>query len=392
MVKIISQQEAAKQLTEAMKTNDESKIQVAWEAFSGSVAAQVKADYEEMQDSNDKAVLASRGYRQLTAVETKFYEKFIEAAKSGNPKQAFTDLIDIDNGMPTTIIEDVYKDLREERPLLGKIKFQYVKYLTKWLLNDHVADMAVWGEITDEITKEITSAFRTLQLDQAKLSAYAIIEMGMLDLGPAFLDGYIRTILKEALAYGLEYAIVTGNGVNCPVGFDRDIHEGVSYSTTTGYPRKTPVAVTSFEPAEYGALVAKLATNERGKKKSFGGVMIICNQTDYLTKIMPATTVLNSSGVYVNNLFPFKTDAVISNVLADGEAILCLPEEYFMGVGGPKDGTIEYSDDFKFLEDKRTYKIKQYGQGRCIDNTSAILLDISALEAAYISVKSIPSA
>ena len=59
---------------------------------------------------------------------------------------------------------------------------------------------AVWGEINSQITQEITSAFRTIELTQCKLSAYAVIEKDMLDLGPQFLDNYIRTFLKEALA------------------------------------------------------------------------------------------------------------------------------------------------------------------------------------------------
>ena len=102
---------------------------------------------------------------------------------------------------------------------------------------------------------------------------------------------------------------------------------------------------------------------------------------------MPATTVLNGAGAYVNNLFPFPTDVVISNELEDGEAVVCLPEEYFMGIGGAKEGVIEYTDELKFLEDKRVYKIKMYGMGKAYDNTVALLLDISELDPAYITVK-----
>lgn len=45
-----------------------------------------------------------------------------------------------------------------------------------------------------------------------------------------------------------------------------------------------------------------------------------------------------------------------------------------MGIGGAKEGVIEYSDEFKFLEDKRTFKIKMYGMGRAYDNTVSVLL------------------
>ncbi len=390
MRKFANEQMNVNEILEAMKSGDETKVQEAWKAFHASVAETVRKDFEELQESNDEAVLAQRGYRQLTSQEKKWYQKVITALKSADPKQAFTAIIGSENEedlMPTTIIEDVYKNLKDEYPLLQAINFQHVGYITKWILNDHSAQNAVWGTITDEITKEITSSFKVVDINQNKLSAYAIVEVGMLDLGPVFLDGYIRTVLAEAIMSGLELAIVAGTGVNEPVGLIRDIHEGVSYSSTTGYPAKTVETVKDFTPASYGALVAKLAETEGGKKRKFNKVTLICNMTDYLTKVMPATTVLNTSGSYVNNLFPFPTDVIVSNAVEDGKAVLFIPNEYFLGMGGAKNGVIEYSDEYKFLEDQRVFKIKQYGAGRAFDNTSALYLDISGVEAAYITVK-----
>jgi HK97 family phage major capsid protein len=390
MIKFANEKESINQLVAAMKSNNETEVAKAWEALHNSIAEQVKADFTDIQESHDAAVLAQRGYRQLTSKENKWYQKVIEALKSNDPKQAFTAIIGTDNEdnlMPTTIIEDVYKNLQEDHDLLKAINFQYVGYITKWILNDHSAQNAVWGKITDEIVKEITSSFKVVDVDQNKLSAYAIVELGMLDLGPTFLDGYIRTVLAEAIMAGLEVGIVKGTGVNEPVGLIKDIHEGVSFSSTTGYPNKTKVAVKSFAPAEYGALVASLSETETGRKRKFTEVCLICNQTDYLTKVMPATTVLNANGTYVNNLFPFPTTVYVSNALEDGDAVLFLKDEYFLGMGGSKNGVIEYSDEYKFLEDQRVFKIKQYGAGRAFDNTSAAYLDISGLEPAYITVR-----
>ena len=392
MIKFGKEKECINQLVKAMTDNDEKAMQAAWQSLHDSIAEQVKADFEDIQASHDAAVLAQRGYRQLTSKETKWYQKVIDAMKSTDPKQAFTAIIGSDNEddlMPTTIIEDVYKNLQEEHPLLKAINFQYVGYVTKWILNDHSAQNAVWGQITDEIIKEITSSFKVVDIDQNKLSAYAIIEKGMLDLGPTFLDGYIRTVLAEAIMAGLEQAIVGGTGVKEPVGLRKDIHEGVSFSSTTGYPDKAKEVVKSFAPAEYGTLLAKMAETESGHKRKFTEVGLICNQTDYLTKIMPATTVLNANGTYVNNLFPFATTVYVCNALADGEAILFLKNEYFLGMGGSQNGVIEYSDEYKFLEDQRVFKVKQYGAGRAFDNTSALLLDISGIEPAYITVKNV---
>ncbi len=391
-IKLSHEKEWINQLQEAMKSGDEEKIQQAWAGFHASVADQIKADFKEAQESNDAAILAQRGYRQLTAKETKWYQKAINALKSSDPKQAFTALIGSANEediMPTTIIEDVYKNLKEEHPLLKAINFQYVGFLTRWVLNDHATQTAVWGSITAEIAKEITSAFRVVKLDQNKLSAFAVIEKGMLDLGPTFLDGYIRTVLKEAIYCGLENGIINGKGVNEPIGLMKDIHKGVSFSETDGYPDKEAIVVKDFTPKSYGALVAKLAKTETGKLRKFDQVAMVVNMEDYLTKVMPATTLLNGNGEYVRNLFPFPTVPYISNEVPSGKAVLFLPDEYFMGIGGGKDGVIEFSDEYKFIEDQRVFKIKQYGAGRAFDNTSAIVLDISNLDPAYITVQNV---
>ena len=270
--------------------------------------------------------------------------------------------------------------------MLFRSNFVSVKYLTKWILNDHTVQTAVWGQLNSAITEEVTSAFKTIEIVQCKLSAFTVIEKDMLDLGPVFLDGYIRMFLKDALLCGLEKAIVNGTGKDQPIGLTRNISEDV---TITGgvYPKKEKIVVETFAPAEYGKLLSRMVKNEKGRSRKFNKVLLICNQGDYLSKVMPATTVLNGAGAYVNNLFPFPTDTVISNELEDGEAIICLPEEYFMGIGGAKEGIIEYSDELKFLEDKRVYKIKMYGMGKAYDNTVSLLIDISNLDPAYITVK-----
>lgn len=379
------QREAVAALQSALQSGNEEEGKKAWGQVIDAITEKVKTDFE--MYSTDTNVLAQRGYRQLTSEETEFYQNLAKAGKASDPKQAFTDLIDTDGGMPETIIEDVYRDLLEEHPLLDKITFQNVKYLTKWLLNDHTRQKAAWGQINGEITQEIESAFKGVEVTLLKLTAYAVIPQDMLDLGPSFLDNYIRTILKEALYVALEKAIVSGSGKDEPIGLNRDIHEGVNFSTSTGYPEKTAIQVTNFLPANYGPLVAKLAVSEKGRMRSFDEVLMICNQVDYLNKIMPATTALTTGGTYARDLFPFPTEVVRSNEVKTGQAILCLPEEYFFGLGESKDGKIEYSDEFKFLQDARTYKIKLHGNGRPYDNTVAIVIDISKLDPAYVTVK-----
>ena len=380
----IKQKEAVSALQRAMASGNEQEVQQAWQMFHDSVVETVMTDYE--MAAGDNRVLAQRGYRQLTGKETEFYQNLIKVGKSADPKQAFTDLLTTEGAMPETILEDVYRELTEQHPLLNRINFQDVKYLTRWIMNDHTTQTAAWGDINAEIVKEITSGFKEISLTLCKLSAFAVIPKDMLDLGPVYLDNYIRTILRESLYCALEKAIISGTGHNEPIGLDRDIHEGVSVSTSTGYPAKEAIKLTSFMPEEYGTVLAQLAVSEKGRMRSFDQVTLICNMVDYLTKVMPATTVLTAAGQYAHNLFPFPTEVIRSVELPTGKAILCLPEEYFMGLGGSKDGTIEYSDEYKFLEDMRTFKIKLHGTGRAYDNTVALVLDISELDPAYITV------
>ncbi len=373
--------QAAQAMQAAMKAGNETKLDEAWEQFHDAVCDSVRNDFE--MSHNDDNILMQRGYRVLTADEKQFYQKWIESAKAADPKQAFADLLD--GGMPETVIEDVYRNLVNEHPLLDAITFTNVSYLTKWIMNDHTVDTAVWGQINSEVTKSISSAFKILELTQCKLSCYAVIPKDMLELGPVYLDGYIRTILTDALACALENAVVTGTGKNMPIGLDRNI--SASAAVVSGkYPKKEAIKVTSFLPEEYGKLVAKLCKTEEGHYRKIDKVALICNPVDYFSKIMPATTVLTATGTFSNNLFPVPTDTFQSAELEEGTAILCIPQEYFMGLGSSKEGAITFDDSVQFLEDNRVYLIKTFANGRAFDNTVSVLLDISKLDPAYITV------
>lgn len=376
---------ALEKVISATKSGDEAEAKEGLEAFYEAIYNNIKSDFDAFQESQDERVLAQRGYRQLTSEEKKFYEALAKNVKASDSKQAF--LGDIPGGaMPTTIIEDVFKNLKKEHPLLSKIDAQYVGYLTKWILSDHSSQKAVWGKITDAIVKEITSGLKEVDVTQNKLTAFVRISQGIVEMGPAFIDAYVRTVLGEALAVGLEDGIINGTGVKEPIGMVRDIHEGVSFNTETGYPAKEAVKVSSFRPKEYGNILSRLAKTEKGNSRSFDSVLMVCNMTDYLTKVMPATTAINAEGTYVKDIFPFATDVVTSSVVEEGKAIIGIPKEYALLLGSNINGTISYSDEAEFLEDNRLYKIKLYAEGRAYDNTCFIVIDISTLEEFYITV------
>ena len=390
--------QAAHDLAIAFRGDDAKAVEEGFVALQLAIAEDVRNEYMEAVASNDAAILAQRGFRQLTSEETDYYNDLIEDARHrrSHPRQDSSGFTHIGDGvgagdmptkaMPETVRDEIFRNLQEAHPLLARIRMTNTNYLTTWIRNKHVRQLAQWNAVETEITKEITSEFEVVTVTHGKLSCYAVVTVDMLTLGPTWLDGYIRTVITEAMACGLEDGLINGRGAikHEPVGLRKN--PAGTISQETGLPDKTAVAVTSFEPAEYGALVARLSKDASGKvKRSVADLTLVCNLTDYLTKVMPATTVLNANGAYVNNLFPVATTVVTSEFLEDDEAILFLPSEYDMLVGGVRG--IEYSDDYRFLEDERVFKSVSYAFGLPRDNTSALLLDISDLEPGYVNVK-----
>ena len=391
---LLTKTSAASQIVAAMNSGDQNEMMQAWELFGEEVADNIRRDFEQFRETKDNSVLAQRGYRVLTSAEQAWYKNVSAALKSATTKQAFIDILksdDKDDLMPETIIDDVLRYLVETRPLLSKIRFQNAGFSTKWIINDNSVQRGGWGEIDAKITQEIKGSLKVVDIQQAKYSAFCVVPLDILDMGPQFLDAFVRATMAEALGLGLEEAIVNGTGVSMPIGMMKNPNG--AFEQSTGYPDKTAVKVTSFAPAEYGPLVAKVATTEKGKQRTFSKVVLLSCMTDYLTKVMPATTVLSANGQgYVNNLFPFPTEPLVCNSVPEGKAVLGIAEDYTLAVGGSRNGNIEFDDSIGFLDDTRTFKMVQHAAGRAYDNTSFIVLDISALDPAYITVKNVEQA
>ena len=369
-------------LAEAIRAADEEKISASmdnWMQFvSDTVIGEANAKADEMSKAADRNVLAARGVRQLTKQETEFYEAFIKSAR----QDAQTVITNIGSALPQTIIDSVMEDMKQAYPLLNYINFTNTGAAIKWILNAQGAQLATWDELNTPITKDLAGAIQVVDLTQKKLSAYMYTTQDMLDLGPVWVDRYVRAVLADALAAGLEVGIVDGNGLAEPIGMTRAFTSALDPST--GYARKEAITVGSLSPAEYGSLLATLSVNAyTSRPRTVDRVILVVNPTDYLTKVMPATTLLTPNGQYVKDVLPFPTDIIQSVGVPSGKAVLGIAKNYFMGVGTGKGGKLEYSDEYKFLEDLRTYKIKFYGTGRPYDINSFLYLDISNLANVY---------
>lgn len=373
------------ELNEVVKEGDPEKFAKVFTKLCENIQDSILDEVRETQRAADANVLAARGTRPLTSEERNYYNKVIEAMRSSNPKQALEEL---DVVMPTTVIDAVFEDLKQEHPLLDVIDFQNTHGLIEWLLNDDEGQLATWGDLTDEIVKELTSGFKKINTALYKLSAFIPVAKAMLDLGPEWLDRYVRTILRMSINNGLEQGIISGTGNSEPIGMIRQVGQGVTV-TDGEYPEKDAIAVTDFSPASYGKLLAILAKNAKGQSRNIArdGVILVVNTVDYFTKVMPATTVKNVNGRYVNGVLPHPTNIIQSVNLPEGKAVLGLRRRYFMGIGTEKSGKVLESDHYRFLEDERVYLTKLYGNGLPKDNNSFVVLDISELEPAAVEVR-----
>lgn len=378
-------------MMQALKENNAEGFTEGMNQLMVCVAENVKQEYElqlqQVQASNDSAVLAQRGIRQLTTKEKEYYQKVIGAMQAVQPRQA---LENIDVVMPETILNAVFDDLQTAHPLLSSIGFVPTGGAIKMLMNKNGMQKAQWGTLCDEIVKEVLAGFQEVNTGLLKLSAFLPVCKSLLDLGPEWLDSFVRQVLYEALANGLEYGILKGDGNTTPIGAIRDVSDGVAV-VNGAYPEKKQIQIADLRPKTIGNLLSLLAVDANGKPRAIRDIILIVNPQDYFQKIMPATTAMAPDGTYRNDILPYPIKIIQSAALDSNEAIIGMGYKYFAAAGMEKEGRIEYSDQYQFLEDNRVYLIKLYANGFPMDNNSFLYLDISGLQDLLFEVATRPA-
>lgn len=367
-------------LHEAAKENDTEAFVKYFEELTQRIGLDIKEEIEQkyagIKGDEDDQVLMARGLKPLTAEEKVFYQKFGECIKSKNPRQA---LNDVNLVLPDTTINRVFDELRTEHPLLRRLNFIPSGAVAKIIVNKNGYQTAAWGELCSEIVKELLSGFAKMDATLDKLSAFLPVCKDMLEFGPIWLDEFVRQVLLEAFANGMEEGVVTGTGKDMPIGMDRQVGDNV---TVTGgvYPRKAKIKVNDLSVKTIGNLLGTLAVDPNGKPRRVQDVILLVNPQDYFRRIMPATTIMAPDGTFRNNVLPWPIDIIQSLAVPMGEAIIGLGYRYLLLAGSSREGRIEYSDEYQFLEDKRVYLIKGHANGMAMDNNAFLLLDISDLE------------
>lgn len=352
------------QVRAALESKDENQIAAAFGAMARSIEKEIlkEARSEMHKELSDRATLEARGQAQLTSEERSYYTNVIE-------KRGFEG---VDVTMPKTIFDRVFEELQLNHPLLSEIDFINTTGSIEWIMRTAEATGAVWGPLTSAITEELSNGFKKENATLYKLSAFIPVSKSMLDLGPVWLDRFVRAMLSESIAMALEEGIVAGTGKDQPIGMIKDLEGSVSLGV---YSDKAATPLTDLLPVTLGKNVIAPLTNDG--KRNVTQVLLVVNPLDYWEKLFGATTVLTANGTYTHGVLPIPGKIVTSVAVPKGKMVAGIARNYFMAIGSGQ--KIEYSDHYKFLEDERTYLTKQYANGKPKDNDSFLLFDITNL-------------
>ncbi|MBF7097582.1 phage major capsid protein [Alkalibacter mobilis] len=327
------------------------------EANSTEIAAQYKSDYGELQANKDHA--QKMGLRTLTSNEKEFYETVFPKAK-----QSIT-LTDV-NIFPETTTDYVFEEIKTNHDLLRYFK-SVPAGVNKYITSEYTGK-AAWGELTAAIVDEISATIKGFNVDAYKLSGFMYVPVAILELGPVWVDRFVRTVLVEVLEDGIEEGAVIGTGETGPIGLVKSLSGAVDGV----HPDKATVALTSFKPEEFAP---KLIPLTNGGKRTLNKVLLVVNSSDRLGKVIPASTVF-ANGNYQSILSYIPVEIIESKHVPANKMVAFLPNSYQMGL--TKVG-VQYSDDFKFLDHLRTYRTVAYGNGRIVDDNMSIVFDITNL-------------
>ncbi|EJS72906.1 phage major capsid protein [Bacillus cereus] len=359
------QNEMREKLLNAMNSGDEEQAAAAMVEFANSIQQNIinEARQAVNEDLSDQQVMVSRGLQVLTKEEQSYYNEVI-----ANKGFAGTETL-----VPATVFERVFEYLRVNHALLNHIQFVNTTGVTQWVVKKGYVQSAWWGKLCEEIKELLDDGFEVITTNLYKLSAYVPICNAMLDLGPIWLDRYVREILAESMAIALEEAIVKGTGKDQPIGMMKDLKAAV---TDGVYSDKTAIPLTDLTPESLGKEVMAPLTN--GGRRAVSNALMIVNPLDYWEKIFPATTFLTQNGAYVSGVLPIPAAVIQSLAVPKGKMVAGIASDYFMGVGSTQ--KMESSKEYRFLEDETVYLSKQYANGRPKDNDSFLVFDISALK------------
>ncbi|ACJ80222.1 MULTISPECIES: phage major capsid protein [Bacillus cereus group] len=321
----------------------------------------------------DRSIMQSRGSNVLTSEEMKFFNAVVQ---DGGFKD--TEIL------PKTTQERIFDDLVSGHPFLEHIGLENLGAVTELIYGDPEG-AAVWGPLFGDIQGQLNATFRKEPITQLKLTAFIPLSNDMLNLGPVWVERYVRTMITEAMAVGLERGFVVGTGKNEPIGLLKDPSGNVVGGV---YPDKKSAGTLTFEPGrktinELKGVVKLLAKKlkadgkDADKPKNIAGkVVMVTNPFDTFDVQANATT-LNAAGVYVTSL-PFNPTPTESVFVPQGKVLFFVKGEYIAAMGGTE--PIKKFDQTLALEDATLYIAKQYATGKPKDKYAAQVYELKIEE------------
>lgn len=408
----------------AMEAGDKTALNNGLEAFAEEIMTNVMADMKAVEDVPMSALISNPKYnlRTLSAEELNFYKA---VSVSGNTMT--------NTPLPQGLYERVFEDLRAEHPLLSKIQFINTSAVTEFVMRDSKVAAAAWGKLCDEITKQLDMAFVKKTLNNNKLSAFVNLCKSMIAIGPVWLDRFVREVLGEAIAIGLEKAIVAGTGKDQPIGMIKDLKGAVVDGV---YPDKVAKTLTGLTTAKIAAeilapmtgflptWVASTAYIVGDKVKTAAGntyiatvqgtssttapshttttptldganlkwlytgayagefavnpadLLFIANPYDYYNKLLGAFVYQKPDGEYIMDKNAFGATIIQSNAVPQGQIVVGKAKDYFLGLA--MNENVSFSDDYRFLEDDRVYVAKLLAHGEPVNNDAFAVYNLPA--------------
>src|SRR5690625_2625346 len=314
--------------------------------------------------SNDNSVLSARGQNVLTSSERAFFNEVID-------KGGFDD----ESILPVETQERVFEDLKQAHPLLDVIGVQDLGAVTRYIYSDAEKNYA-WGDLFGPIAGQIAASFREEEVSQLKLTAFAVIPNDMLELGPEWVERYVRDVAVETISVGLEYGFVNGTGQSEPIGLMKDKDEDSGAVTD-----KESSGTLTFAPSERGEVVAgelynvisALSTDADDKNRKVNGkVVMVVNPVDAIA-VSFRNTIQTANGQWVTSL-PYNIKTVESEEVPVGKAVFFVQGEYIAAVAGGY--RLKKFDQTLAMEAATLFTIKQFSNGRPKDNKTARVYDL----------------
>ncbi|WP_226639710.1 phage major capsid protein [Priestia flexa] len=364
-------QNAKTKLTAALSSENstEQEQTEAFQNYFDALQQEVASNISKQVNSEmlDRSILQQRGQNVLTSEETKFFNAVVQDG-------GFKD----DSILPETTQERIFEELVTEHPLLGALGLQDLGAVTKFIYSDATKAYA-WGELFGDIRGQVNAAFREESIGQLKLTAFAAIPNDMLELGPVWVERFVRTVLIESYTVGLEFGFVNGGGavVSQPVGLMKNVDPTTGAITT-----KESSGTLTFAPSQYGETVAgelygvvkALSTNAKGKaRKVLNKIVMVVNPIDAIG-VQARNTIQTANGQWVMAL-PYNIQVVESEEVPVGKAVFFVKGEYLAAIaGGYK---LKKFDQTLAIEDATLYTIKQFANGKPKDNKTALVYDLN---------------